>query len=76
MNAKIRKMLEELENQLFAIKDELQTIRDDELDKYDNMPEGFKCGNSGNIMETAISELEDAIGNLDSAIENIGNARG
>jgi len=58
--AKIRARLEDLLLQAEAIGDELQTMADDEQEKFDNMPEGLQQGEQGQAIETAAGALGEA----------------
>lgn len=46
---------------------EMESLRDELQDWYDNLPESFQGGEKGDALQTAISELEDAIGEAESA---------
>lgn len=50
------------------LKGTLEEIRNDEQEKFDNMPESFQSGERGQTLENNVSELDDAITNLDDAI--------
>lgn len=88
MNAQRRKALaalidriEELGAARDTLRDELETIRDEEQDAFDNMPEGLQQGDKGQAMEEAIGIIEEAITNLenidvDSIVSSVDNARG
>lgn len=66
----------------------IDEIKTDEQDAYDNMPEGLQNGERGELMQEAISRLEEGMGELeefintieantdllDQALENIDNA--
>lgn len=88
MNAQRRKALAELmdrisklESDRDEIKDALETLRDEEQESFDNMPEGLQQGDRGQAMEEAIGALDDAISNLedfnaDDINSSIDEARG
>ena len=88
MNAQRRKALADLMDRITKlgkdrddIKNELETLRDEEQESFDNMPEGLQQGDRGQAMEEAIGELEEAISALeefdtDSINGSIDNARG
>lgn len=86
MNKQRRKAIRNIQDeltQLFSriedIKAELETVRDEEQEAYDNMPESLQNGEKGEAAQNAISQLESAIeafsnldevdGYLDSAAE-------
>jgi len=88
MNAQRRKALADLMDRLTPlaatitdIKDALETIRDEEQESFDNMPEGLQQGDRGQAMEEAISTLDSAIDDLenfdiDNIVSSIDEARG
>lgn len=45
---------------------ELEAIRDEEQDKFDNLPEGFQTGDTGVKIEERISALDEWISELES----------
>lgn len=47
------------------IKDSIESIRDDEQEYLDAMPESMQNGEKGDGVNTAISLLDDAAGDLD-----------
>jgi len=48
---------------------DLESIRDDEQDKYDNMPESLQSSDRGDTMQEGIDDLESAIEALNTATE-------
>lgn len=60
----IAKQLAEIESiisQLADIRGELEFLRDEEQEYFDNMPESFQSGEKGTTAEDAISALDMAI---------------
>lgn len=47
------------------VRGDLETIRDDEQDYFDNMPESLQGGEKGERAEAAVSALEDVISALE-----------
>lgn len=47
---------------------QIETIRDEETEKYDNMPEGLQSSERGDTMQEGISALDNAIQSLEDAI--------
>lgn len=74
MNAQGRKLLAEYMATLELIQQNIVSLRDEEQDKYDNMPEAFQSGEKGDKLETAISEMDEAVDSIASAIENLETA--
>lgn len=58
MNASRRKRIEEA-------KGILESVRDEEQEAYDNMPENFQNGERGEKSQAAIDALENAISELE-----------
>lgn len=74
MNANRRK---ELEKVIALIKDaegQLDILKCEEQEAFDNMPESLQYSEKGERMEEVISYLEDSFSDLGSAIENIASA--
>jgi hypothetical protein len=58
--------LPELQALVKGVVAELESIRDEEQNKFDNMPEGLQSSSKGTDIEDAIQLLDDAISDLDS----------
>ena len=74
MNAQGRKEIAKYIASLEEIKDKLDSMMDEEQDKFDNMPEGLQESERGEAMQEAIEQLETACDNLDeelSALQEI-----
>lgn len=52
------------------MKTEMEEIRNELQDWYDNLPENFQQGDKGNDIETAINEIDNSINDLDQVIGN------
>jgi prefoldin subunit 5 len=74
MNAKRRKELEKVIALIEEARNQLETLKDEEQEAFDNMPEGLQYSEKGERMETAISFMDDSFNELESAIENINSA--
>ena len=68
MNAQGRKEIAKYIASLEDIKDKLDSMMDEEQDKFDNMPEGLQESERGEAMQEAIEQLGTACDNLDEAI--------
>lgn len=73
MNAKVRKEIAKHIASLNDIRDKLESIRDDENQKYDNMPEGLQDSERANEMLEAVDNLDSAISAIDEAVEYLEN---
>lgn len=76
MNNPRRKTIQALMDQLIEVKDNLATVVDEEFEYRDNMPENLqgstryeKAEIACDILEEAVSQLEEAIGSLYTAME-------
>jgi hypothetical protein len=52
----------------------LETVKDEEQESYDNMPEGLQASEKGEKSENAINNLEYACDNISDAIERLEEA--
>lgn len=57
--------LTELAAEISDLRDTVETIRDEEQEYLDNMPESIQSGERGQNAEAAISELDDALSALE-----------
>lgn len=71
MNKQRRKQLEKVVELLTAQMEELEYIKDEEQECYDNLPEGLQCSEKGEVMEENIDEIDSAISDLENVIEYI-----
>lgn len=71
MNAQGRKEIAKHIASLDEIKSRLESMRDDEEMKYDNMPEGLQESDRGEQMQEAIDALENAVTSLEEAIDSL-----
>lgn len=76
MNKARRKEIDSVIEVLEKAKEQLEVIRDDEQDYFDNMPESFQYAEKGEAAEEAISNLDYAIDQIDEVIENAASAKG
>lgn len=67
LSAKMDALLETIE----ALKMDLETIQEDEQDKYDNMPEQLQESVNGCRMYEGIEALEDLADRLDSLMTEL-----
>lgn len=74
MNKDRRKAIREVIAKLETLRDEVESLLNEEQDYYDNMPEAFQNGDKGLAASDAISYMESASGYIDNAIEELGCA--
>jgi hypothetical protein len=53
------------------IKSELENVRDEEQEAFDNMPEGLQQSDRGQTSEQAIANLDTAINVLEEVLDDI-----
>ena len=74
MNKARRKEIDAIIKRIDDIKTDVEGIRDEEQDYFDNMPEGFQMGEKGELAEAAANELEYAADGFDAIIDNLNEA--
>lgn len=62
---KIKDRLEEAAAALEDIKSDVESLRDEEQEYFDNMPESFHNADKGQVAQDAITELDNAISAID-----------
>lgn len=71
MNAQRRKELKkamELIEQAYSI---VETVKEEEIEAYENLPEGLQNTEQGQRMDEIAFELEDLIGSLEEHTESL-----
>lgn len=71
MNAKRRKEIEKLSAQIEEIKIAIDSLRDDEQDAYDNLPDSLQETERGQKMESAIEALDYASDDLQECLDHL-----
>ncbi|EGN9484924.1 hypothetical protein IS238_000318 [Salmonella enterica] len=74
MNNERRKHLAVLSQQLAELKDDVQSVPDEEEDAFNNLPEGIQNGERGDAMQTATA-LEAAVSALEEASDQLTEAQ-
>lgn len=69
MNKDVRKEIQDLIEQLDAIKTRVEELRDDEDDKYSNLPDSLQSSEKGEKMQEAIDNLDSASGSIEEAMD-------
>lgn len=70
MNKARREQINEIKVRLQNCLEELETLRDEEQEYYDNMPEGLQYSERGEAAESAASNLSDACESLETIIND------
>ena len=73
MNKARREEIARLITEAEELKGMIESIREEEQEYYDNMPESLQQGERGQNAESAVSELEDAIDAMDNVICSLGS---
>lgn len=76
MNRTRREKIDSLIEQLDVLKSDIESLTDDEQTAYDNLPETLQTGNRGELMMSAIDNLESAVSCVEEAIDYLNEARG
>ena len=74
MNNTRRKSLRELIEKTEGIKQEIEEIKTEEEEYYNNMPEAFQDGEKGDRAQTVIEYLDEAMTAAGDMIENLTSA--
>jgi len=74
MNAKRRREIKKIKEQLSDLALKLEELKDQEQEAYDNLPESLQQGERGEKMESAINELDEVINDLQYADDKLETA--
>mgnify|MGYP003294209813 CR=1 FL=1 len=74
MNKYRRNRLQKIYEAISAIQADLEEVRDEEQEAFDNMPEDLQYSERGEAIENALSELEDALYSMEEMLEHIESA--
>ena len=69
MNKTRRKQLSGIVNNLRDLMDELESVKNEELEAFDNMPEGLQYSEQGDVMVKNIDSMDDAVSSLSDVID-------
>ena len=69
MNNDRRARIQALIDKLEDIKEDIDFIKDEEQESYDNMPENFQAGERGDKAQEAIDNLDYAYSQIDEVRE-------
>ena len=71
MNKDRRNRISECIEKLEDIKSELEAIRDEECEAYENLPESLQYSERGDMMQECMDEIDDAVSNFDDIIDQL-----
>lgn len=61
----LKEQLEAVTTEASSLKDDIERVRDEEQEYFDNMPESLQGSDRGQAAEAAVSQLDEAMGTLD-----------
>jgi t-SNARE complex subunit (syntaxin) len=76
MNQEQRKKIDEIITTLSGLHTDIESIRDEEQDKIDNMTDNMRGGEREQTLEDAVSNLEEAASSVQDAMDKLGDAKG
>ena len=71
MNKQRRKQPEDIQAQLLTLKEELESVMDEEQEAYDNMPDSLQESERGQAMYEGLDSLQTAIDSLESEVTDV-----
>lgn len=74
MNKDRRARIQALIKKLEDIKEDIDFIKDEEQEYYDNMPESIQAGEKGDKAQEAVDNLDYAYSQIDEVIEYLEGA--
>lgn len=75
MNNNRRKEIKQIINYLHEAISKIESVKDDEEEYMENIPENMQGGDRYSMAEEACEHLEDAISDIECAIESLDDAR-
>ena len=74
MNAQRRKAISKLIEQIEGIQQDIEMYKDEEEECYYNLPDSIQESERGEVMQDAISQLDDAYNSLDDVMSYLEEA--
>ena len=68
MNKERRSVLRALNERLGSIRDEIETVRDEEEEAYYNLPDGIRDGDRGYQMQDNVNDLQEVIDTIENDV--------
>jgi formiminotetrahydrofolate cyclodeaminase len=75
MNNSRRKEIDKIISDLEEIRSRIETVKDEEQDAFDNMPESLQEGERGEKMQQALDNLDTADGAFDDLMSALEDAK-
>lgn len=74
MNSQRRKAIVEIQIKLLELHTAIETLRDEEQDSFDALPEALQESENGATMENAINALQASLDSIDDANSTLDDA--
>lgn len=74
MNKQRRRSIRDIINQLTDLQVSIETLKDEEQEYLDNMPEGLQAGDKGSAAQEAIDALEESMAACETASDALQEA--
>lgn len=71
MNKQRREALLRIADDLESVKNDLVSVREEEQEAFDNLPESLQYSARGDAMQEAVSEMDDIESDIDDLIGRI-----
>lgn len=71
MNKARRKAIEEIIDQLGTLKEQIESVSEEESEAYDNLPESIQYNEKGEAISENASDLEQAASDLDDIMSTL-----
>ena len=71
MNKPRRNEIEKIIEELEGLRERIESVGNEEQEAYDNLPENLQCGEKGEAMEQAASDLDDAASSVGDIIDTL-----
>lgn len=71
MNKARRKAIDGIIDQLGMLKEQLESITEEEQEAYDNLPESIQYAERGEAMSDTISDLDSSVSDIESIIDTL-----
>ena len=71
MNKARRKAIEEIIDQLGTLKEQIESVSEEEQEAFDNLPESIQYSERGDAMSDYITDLDDAASSIDDVMSTL-----
>ena len=71
MNKARRKAIEEIIDQLGMLKEQVESISEEEQEAFDNLPESIQYSERGDAMGEYVADLDDAASSIDDVMSTL-----